>query len=220
MQKILIVEDDITLANELKELIENSGYKGEILKNFQNAKKEILEAKANLVLLDINIPNINGEILLREIRKESNVPIIMVTSKDTESDEVISMSLGADDYITKPYNPTILLLRIEAVLKRVNNNNNKLEYKNIKLNIDKGQIETEKENITISKNEIIIFSFLIKNQGRIVARDEIINYLWDSEEFVDDNTLTVNINRLRNRLEQVGLKNVIETRRGQGYILI
>ena len=219
MQKILIVEDDMLLARELKEIIETNGYKGKIIKDFRNAKKEILESNGNLILLDINIPNINGEMLLREIRKESSIPVIMVTSRDTESDEVISMSIGADDYITKPYNPTILLLRIEAILKRINNNNNKLEYRNIKLNMDKGQIETEKENIIVSKNELIILSFLIKNVGKIVSREEIIKYLWDSEEFVDDNTLTVNIKRLRNRLEQAGLTNVIETRRGQGYIL-
>lgn len=220
MKNILIVEDDKTLSQELKELLEVNGYNANILELSGDIKEKIIKENPNLVLLDINLPNINGEFLLKEIRKVSNVPIIIVTSRDTETDEVISMSFGADDYITKPYNPTILLLRIEAVLKRLNNESNKLEYKNIIINKDKGQIETEKETITISKNELIILTLLVKNKGKIVSREEIMNYLWDTDVFIDDNTLTVNINRLRNRLESVGLKNVIETRRGQGYILI
>ena len=220
MQNILIVEDDQIFAKELKELLENNGYKANILKRCENPKTEILGLDPNLILLDINMQNINGEFILKEIRKESNIPIIMLTSRDTEVDEVISMSLGADDYITKPYNPAILLLRIEAILKRINNQNDILEYRNIKINKTRSQIETENKTIIISKNELIILEFLVKNRGKIVSREQIINYLWDSEEFVDDNTLTVNINRLRNRLETVGLKEVIETRRGQGYILI
>ena len=173
-----------------------------------------------MILLDINLPNINGEFLLKEIRKESNIPIIMVTSKDTEADEVISMSIGADDYITKPYNPTILLLRIEAIFKRINKANKKITYKDVEIDKDRSLIKRENKQVILSKNEIIIFDLLVKNQGKIVPRDDIINYLWDSEEFVDDNTLTVNINRLRNKLEMIELKNVIETRRGQGYILL
>ena len=220
MQKILIVEDDKLLAHELKELLDNNGYEAIILKHFKNISKNILEIKADMILLDINLPNINGEFLLKEIRKESNIPIIMVTSKDTEADEVISMSIGADDYITKPYNPTILLLRIEAIFKRINKANKKITYKDVEIDKDRSLIKRENKQVILSKNEIIIFDLLVKNQGKIVPRDDIINYLWDSEEFVDDNTLTVNINRLRNKLEMIELKNVIETRRGQGYILL
>lgn len=220
MQKILIIEDDKLLAHELKELLDNNGYEAIILKHFKNISKNILEIKADMILLDINLPNINGEFLLKEIRKESNIPIIMVTSKDTEADEVISMSIGADDYITKPYNPTILLLRIEAIFKRINKVNKKITYKDVEIDKDRSLIKRENKQVILSKNEIIIFDLLVKNQGKIVPRDDIINYLWDSEEFVDDNTLTVNINRLRNKLEMIELKNVIETRRGQGYILL
>ena len=220
MQKILIVEDDKLLAHELKELLDNNGYEAIILKHFKNISKNILEIKADMILLDINLPNINGEFLLKEIRKESNIPIIMVTSKDTEADEVISMSIGADDYITKPYNPTILLLRIEAIFKRINKANKKITYKDVEIDKDRSLIKRENKQVILSKNEIIIFDLLVKNQGKIVPRDDIINYLWDSEEFLYDNTLTVNINRLRNKLEMIELKNVIETRRGQGYILL
>lgn len=220
MQKILIVEDDKLLAQELKELLENAGYQATKLENFEEIKKYLLKQNADLILLDINLPNNNGQLLLKEIRKKSNVPVIMVTSRDTETDEVISMSSGADDYITKPYNPTILLLRIEAVLKRTQNEPEKIKYKNIEIDKARSQIICEDKVIILSKNEILMLEYLLKNQGKIISREEIMSYLWESEEFVDDNTLTVNISRLRSKLEMVGLKNVIETRRGQGYILI
>ena len=220
MKKILIVEDDIELSKELKLLLEQNGYQAEDISNFSNTKQQILESNSDLVLLDINIPNENGEYLLKEIRKVSNVPIIMVTSRNTELDEVVSMSYGADDYITKPYNPTILLLHIEALFKRIEKNSPRLRYRHIELNLEKGTIETENEEITLSKNELMIFTYLLKNQGKIVTREDIMNYLWDTEEFIDDNTLTVNINRLRKRLLDVGLGDCIETRRGQGYILL
>ncbi len=220
MKKILIVEDDIELSKELKLLLEQNGYQAEIVSDFSNTKQQILENNSDLVLLDINIPNENGEYLLKEIRKTSNVPIIMVTSRNTELDEVVSMSYGADDYITKPYNPTILLLHIEALFKRIEKNSPRLRYRHIELNLEKGTIEAGTEEIILSKNELMIFSYLLKNQGKIVTREDIINYLWNTEEFIDDNTLTVNINRLRKRLLDVGLGDCIETRRGQGYILL
>ena len=220
MQKILIIEDDKLLAQELKELLENAGYQPIILESFQEITKNILKQNADLILLDINLPDNNGQLLLKEIRKKSNIPVIMVTSRDTETDEVISMSSGADDYITKPYNPTILLLRIEAILKRTQNEPQKIEYKNMKIDKSKSQIICEDKVIVLSRNEILMLEYLLKNQGKIVSREEIMSYLWESEEFVDDNTLTVNISRLRSKLEIVGLKNVIETRRGQGYILV
>ena len=219
-KKIIIVEDDKMLAQELKELLYNNGYESMIIEDFEKTTEKILKQNADMILLDINLPNINGEFLLKEIRKESNIPIIMVTSRDTEADEVISMSTGADDYITKPYNPTILLLRIEAILKRVNKENEKIEYRDVELDKDRSLIKRKDKPVILSKNEILIFDFLIKNQGKIVSRDDIINYLWDSEEFVDDNTLSVNMTRLRNKLAEIQLENVIETRRGQGYILL
>ena len=220
MKKILIVEDDIELSKELKLLLEQNGYQAEAISNFSNTKQQILESNSDLVLLDINIPNENGEYLLKEVRKVSNVPIIMVTSRNTELDEVVSMSYGADDYITKPYNPTILLLHIEALFKRIEKNSPRLRYRHIELNLEKGTIEAGTEEIILSKNELMIFSYLLKNQGKIVTREDIMNYLWNTEEFIDDNTLTVNINRLRKRLLDVGLGDCIETRRGQGYILL
>lgn len=218
--KILIIEDEIELREELKVLLDENGYEGIILESFENIKQDTLSVNPDLILLDIKIPYINGQQLLKEIRKESDVPIIMVTSKNTEMDEVLSMSYGADDYITKPYNPILLLLRIEAILKRVNKSNNNLSYNHVKVNLLKSTLEYEDKELLLSKNEMSIFYFMLMNKGKIVSRDAIMNYLWGNDRFIDDNTLTVNINRLRKKLETIDLKGVIETRREQGYILI
>jgi len=218
--KILIVEDDIELRNELKLLLDDNGYEAMILPSFYNAKEEILAIDPDLVLLDIKIPNTNGQQLLKEIRKESDVPVIMVTSKDSELDEVLSMSYGADDYITKPYNPALLLLHIEALFRRMNKINNIQSYRGVKVNTLKSTLESGDKELLLSKNEMSIFYFLLNHQGEIVTRNQIMNHLWGEDKFIDDNTLTVNITRLRKKLESIELKGVIETRREQGYILI
>ena len=144
----------------------------------------------------------------------------MVTSKDSEMDEILAMSYGADDYITKPYNPTILLLHIEAVFKRLQNKETKLYYQGVNVNLSKSVLEKNDHELLLSKNEMSIFYFLLVNQGKIVSRDEIMNYLWGTNKFIDDNTLTVNMTRLKKKLVKIGLIDVIETRRDQGYILI
>ena len=219
MKKILIVEDDTSISKELKDLLDNSGYNGVILKNFEHSFEEIKKENPNLILLDINIPKLNGEMLLQKIRKESNVPIIMVTSKNTEADEVLSMSYGADDYITKPYNPTILLLRINAIFKRIENKNDILTYNALEINPKKGIIKNEKEEIILTKNEMIIFTFLLANKGNIVTRDDLMTDLWNNDSYINDNALNVNISRLRAKLKDFGYEDAIETRKGQGYIL-
>ena len=219
MLKILIVEDDISISNELKNLLDNAEYNGVILKDFDNSLEEIKNENPDLILLDINIPKLNGEILLQRIRKESNVPIIMVTSKNNETDEVLSMSYGADDYITKPYNPTILLLRINAIFKRMENKNDILTYDNLQVDPKKGIIKNDKEELILTKNEMIIFTFLLANRGNIVTRDELMTDLWNNNSYINDNALNVNISRLRTKLRDFGYENSIETRKGQGYIL-
>ncbi|MDD3049439.1 MAG: response regulator transcription factor [Bacilli bacterium] len=220
MNEILIVEDDITLRNELQLFLNNNGYVTKVIESFENTLDQLLSISCDLILMDINIPGLNGEYLCREFRKSSNLPIIMVTSRNNEIDELMSMSYGADDYITKPYNPQILLVRIEAVLKRTNNTNTTIiNYKDIRLNLSRSVIESEKGEIELSKNESKILYYLLKNKSKIIAREEIMDFLWGSEEFVDDNTLTVNINRLRRKLQDIGYGEVIETRRGQGYII-
>ena len=219
MKKILIVEDDTSISEELKNLLNNAGYNGIILKDFENSFEEIKKENPDLILLDINIPKLNGEMLLQKIRKESNVPIIMVTSKNTEADEVLSMSYGADDYITKPYNPTILLLRINAIFKRMENKNAILTYNELEIDPKKGIIKNEKEEIILTKNEMIIFTFLLANKGNIVTRDELMTDLWNNDSYINDNALNVNISRLRTKLKDFGYEDSIETRKGQGYIL-
>lgn len=219
-KKILIVEDENVIRNELKTLLENSGYEVLALENFHNAKEDILNEKPDLILLDINIPNINGEILLKEIRKETNVPVIMVTSRAGEVDEVLSISYGADDYITKPYNPTILLLRIQNIFKRMKNNRDDIFYDDIIVNPQKGILEQNGKIIELTKNEMIIFTYLLSNRGKIVTRDDLMTDLWNNNEFINDNALTVNISRLRSKLQDFGIKDKIETRKGQGYKLL
>lgn len=223
MSKILIIEDDESIRNELKELLQNSGYEAILLQDFKNSLHEILNLSPDLLLLDINIPNTNGELLLQELRKKSNIPVIMVTSKNNEIDEALSISYGADDYITKPYNPNILLLRIGAVLKRAHSNNGvattELSYKELIFDIQRGIIKKDNQEIILTKNEMIIFSYLLSHQNKIVTRDELMTALWDNTEFVNDNALTVNISRLRNKLKSIGYEDAIDTRKGQGYIL-
>ena len=219
MKKILIVEDDISIRKELKNLLDNAGFNGMILENFENAFEQIKKEHPDLILLDINIPKLNGEMLLQKIRKESNVPIIMVTSKNTEADEVLSMSYGADDYITKPYNPTILLLRINAIFKRMENKNDILIYYDLEVEPKKGIMKNCTEEIILTKNEMIIFTFLLANMGNIVTRDDLMTDLWNNNEYINDNALNVNISRLRAKLKDLGYEDAIETRKGQGYIL-
>ncbi len=222
MQKILIVEDDEKLRNELKKFLENNGYEVLILQKFHNPVPNILNKNADLILLDINLPYSDGEYICKEIRKTSNVPIIMVTSRDNEIDELVSLNYGADQYVTKPYNIQILLAKISGLLKRTqsfNTNQDKINCKGFILNISKSTIEKDEQKIELTKNELKILHFLIKNREKIVSREEIMDCLWESETFIDDNTLTVNMTRLRGKLNELGLNDMIETKRGQGYIL-
>lgn len=219
MQKILIIEDDEKLASELKSLLDDNNYEAIILGDFKNALDSILSINPALILLDINIPYINGEALLKSLREVSNIPVIMVTSKDSLVDEALSITYGADDYIVKPYNPNILLLRIGAVLKRVNNGVDTLTYKDLVINTSKGTIKRGEEEVILTKNEMIIFSYLVMHQNRIVTRDELMTNLWSNDEFINDNALTVNISRLRVKLKSIGYENAIDTRKKVGYIL-
>lgn len=219
MSKIFIVEDDRSIREELAELLRNSGYEAEYLTDFSNSKAKILSAKPDLILMDINIPDLNGEQLLKEIRSETDTPVIMVTSRTSETDEVLSMSYGADDYITKPYNPTILLLRISAVLKRSAGSTTVQSYNGLQVNDAKGCLTDGSRELILTKNEMIIFRFMLDRRGSIVTRDELMTALWDNDEFVNDNALTVNISRLRSKLADLGCEDAIETRKKQGYIL-
>lgn len=222
MQKILIIEDDEKIRDELESFLNKHGYNAKALINLDNVVEDILKEKADLILLDINLPYMDGEYVCKEVRKTSNVPIIMVTSRDSELDKLISLNYGADQYVTKPYNIQILLAKIIGLLKRNQNagiNQDKIDCKEFILNRSKSIIEKDDLKVELTKNEISILYFLILHRGSIVSREDIIEYLWESEAFIDDNTLTVNMKRLRGKLEEVGLEDIIETKRGQGYML-
>ena len=222
MQKILIVEDDKKLRSELETFLNKNGFIAKGIEKFDNTIQAILDENPDLVLLDINLPYLDGEFVCKEVRKVSNVPIIMVTSRDNEIDELMSLNYGADQYVTKPYNIQILLAKITGLLRRNQNsgiNQEKIDCNGFTLNIAERVIEKDNKKIDLTKNEYSILYFLSIHKNTVVSRDEIMDYLWESEEFIDDNTLNVNIKRLRTKLEELGLEDKIETKRGQGYLL-
>lgn len=222
MQKILIIEDDEKLRKELETFLNKNGFIATSLKKFDNAVEDIQKIQADLLLLDINLPYTDGEFICKEVRKTSNVPIIMVTSRDNEMDELLSLNYGADQYVTKPYNIQILLAKIVGLLKRsqnAGNNPDKIDCGEFVLNTAGRIIEKEDNKVELTKNEYKILEYLVLHRQQVISRDEIMDYLWESEEFVDDNTLNVNIKRLRTKLTELGLIDQIETRRGQGYLL-
>lgn len=222
MKKIIIIEDDEVIREELQSFLSKYNYQVIAPVQFDNIIDKILNEKANLILLDINLPVYDGYYICREIRKNSEVPIIVVTSRDSEMDELMSMNLGADDFVTKPYNTQILLARIAALLKRTSGSEGTstfLTYGDLKLNLSNATAFYKNKEQELTKNEMKILSFLIENKGKIVSRDELMEYLWKSDFFVDDSTLSVNITRLRKKLDSIGVKSAIETRRGLGYIM-
>lgn len=222
MKTILIVEDEEVMRRELSIFLTNNGFAVEALTDFDNAFTDISQQKCDLILLDIKLPNTDGAYLCRELRSKISTPIIMVTSKDTELDEILCINYGADDFVTKPYNPQVLLARINRLLDRIDRaggSDELLQYQNAILDISKSVFRVGNQEIDLSKNELKIFYYLLKNRGRIISRDALMDFLWDNNQFIDDNTLTVNINRLRRKLEELGFAEAITTKRGQGYII-
>lgn len=224
MNKIVIVEDSELIRDELRTFLERSGYEVKAATDFDDVVNFIKGENPDLVLLDINLPVFDGYYICRELRKTSTIPVIVVTSRNSELDELMSMNIGADDFVTKPYNMQILLARIEAVLKRTKKdyaNSDILNIESLELNLSNGVVRNTKNSKQeeITKNEIKILSYMMKNKGKIVSREELMNYLWSTDFFVDDNALSVNMTRLRKKLESIGIENPIETRRGLGYII-
>lgn len=219
--KLFIIEDDVVLRTELISFLESYNYTCETSDDFKNIVTEALKSNADLILLDINLPFCDGYHVCREIRRISDVPIIVVTSRNTDMDELMSMNLGADDFVTKPYNIQILLARIGVILKRTKDKNTsaRMTYNGLTLSTAKGTVYYGEKEVELTKNELRILSVLIQNADSIISREELMDELWQSDEFVDDNTLTVNVNRLRKKLEQIGAIDFIKTKRGLGYIL-
>ena len=219
MKKILIIEDEIALREEVSVLLANAGYETAQVTEFTNVGEQMKKAAADLILLDINLPGISGQTLLQEFRKVSDTPVIMLTSRAGEIDEVLSMSYGADDYVTKPYNPTILLLRISAVLKRFVKTASAQMYHDAEVSSVKGNLTRGGREQILTKNEMIIFQLLLERINEIVTRDDLMTALWDNNEFINDNALSVNVSRLRGKLAELGFPDAIETRKKQGYVL-
>ncbi|WP_195517208.1 response regulator transcription factor [Paraclostridium bifermentans] len=220
--KVFIIEDEEKIRIELSEFLNRYGYETSYANDFENIVEIALKSAPHIILLDINLPYYDGYYICREIRKKSNVPIIVVTSRNSEIDELMSMNLGADDFVTKPYNTQILLARISSLLRRTYQNIDLevFEFNGLKYNMSTSEMEFNNNKIELTKNESRILYTLIKNKEKIVSRNELMKSLWQNDEFVDDNTLTVNINRLRKKLEEIGASDYLQTKRGQGYILI
>ena len=216
----MIVDDNEQLQNEIGNLLLINGYSILKPKNFKDIAQIVKDDKPSS--LDINLPNDDGFKICTEICSFSKVPIIFITSRNTNIDELMAITLGGDDFITKPYNTQILLARINALIKRAYPNDNNMdivEHNGLTLNILSSTIEHNEKSIELTKNELKILYYLLLNKGKIVSRVDVMEYLWDSAMFINDNTLTVNITRIRNKIDEIGLKDYIKTKRGQGYIV-
>ena len=220
MLKIIIVEDDKEIRDELKILLQNNGYEVIVISEFENVVQNILDEQAHLVLLDVNLPGKSGYEICNKIRAKSKIPIIFVTSRNNSMDELNGIMIGGDDYIEKPYNVPILLARIQNLLNRVYSKdeiNSKVEYKGIIIDSLKSTIKFQNKEIELTKTEIKTLYYLFTNSEKIIPRADIINFLWDNEVYADDNSLSVIITRIREKLKEIGIDNLIETKRGQGY---
>ena len=217
--KIYIVEDEEAIRMELITLLEKYGYSCESCSAFKNITGQILAAEPELILLDINLPFQDGFTVCREVRKSSDVPIIVLTSRNTDFDELMSLNIGADDFIAKPYNAQVLIARIQKVIKRTYEvqNNSILIHKGLTINLLKATMCCGESEVELTKNELGILRLLVMNKGNVIPREEIINELWQSEEFIDENTLNVNMVRIRKKLTEIGLPRYLETKRGLGY---
>ena len=218
--KILIIEDEQEIREELEILLKNAGYEVEKITKFENVANQVIEIKPHLILLDVNLPGKNGYEICTKIRAEIETPIIFVTSKNSALDELNGLTVGGDDYIEKPYNIPVLLTRISKILKRAypeQKEQNEIEYKGIKLEILSGLVKYQDKEIELTRNEFKILYYLFQNAGKIVQRLDIVEYMWDNQMYIDDNTLSVNITRIREKLAEIGIENLIETKRGQGY---
>ena len=217
--KIFVVEDETEICKELSVLLQKYGYAYESSTDFAHITDHILKAEADLVLLDINLPYQDGYTICREIRKQSDIPIIVLTSRNTDFDELMSLNIGADDFISKPYNAQVLIARIQKILKRTYEAqvNSVLIHKGLTINLLKAAASYGDKEVELTKNELGILRLLVVNKGNVIPRDAIIDELWQSDEFIDENTLNVNIVRLRKKLSEIGASDYLETKRGLGY---
>jgi DNA-binding response OmpR family regulator len=223
MYRILIVEDDRTLCNNIKECISKWGYEGIAVEKFDEVLQEFAKHNPHLVIMDINLPYFDGFYWCKRIRDISEVPIIFLSSRDTNMDIVMAVNMGGDDYVIKPFSMDILLAKIQALIRRTysygQGDFQLLECEGVILNLNDGTITYKGEKLELTKNEFKILQLLMRNKGKVVPRDKLMRVLWESEYFISENTLTVNVNRLRKKLEDIGLKDFIVTKKSQGYMI-
>ncbi len=220
MQTIMVIEDDQTLRKELSSLLKNEGYQPRIVTEFETILEQVRAACPDLILLDLGLPGRDGLTLCAQMRKVA--PIIVVTSRTSTLDELQALNLGSDDYVTKPYNISVLLARIKAVLRRNGGESaesDTVEVAGLRLSLTKGTVTATGQTIELTRNELKILAHLMARAGEIVSRADLIEALWDSRIYIDDNTLSVNVTRLRGKLDGLGMPDVIKTRRGMGYQL-
>ena len=222
MYKILLIEDDIDLAKETALALQKWGFKVYLIDNFENIIEEFIDKKPEVVLLDVNLPLYNGFYWCEKIRNISNVPIIFLSSRDSDMDLIMGINNGGDDYITKPFSVDILVTKINGIIRRAYNyseSNNIVQHEGLLFDNEKGFIKYNDKSIELTKNEIKILTLLLKNKNKVVSRESLMMSLWNSDEFVTDNALTVNINRLRSKIKELGIEDFIKTKKGVGYIV-
>jgi len=222
MQKIMVIEDDSKICAELSKLLQNNGYQVCFPVSYDSIVTDIENMNPHIILLDINLPVSDGFTICSNIRCNSKTPIIFVTGRKSDMDELSSISLGGDDFITKPYNPAILLAKINRLLQRVSNTSDKyttLSYKDVLLDITTGRLIYKNHTIELTKTETKIMYCLFSNSGNITLREKIMDSLWNNNIYIDDNTLSVNITRIREKLSSIGLPDFIITKRGRGYMI-
>lgn len=222
MYKILIIEDDFIISNSIKNYLNKWDYKCEVIDDFKNILEKFILFNPELVILDISLPYFSGYYWCTEFRKISKVPIIFISSNSDNMNIIMAINMGGDDFISKPFDLNVLNAKVQAIIRRTysfQGQTNIISYKNVMLNINDVSVIYENKKLELTKNEFKIIQLLLENAGKIVSRDEIIIKLWENESFIDDNTLTVNVTRLRKKLESIELKNFIKTKKGIGYIV-
>lgn len=222
MYRILIIEDDRTIANAVKNHLEKWGFEAKCAENFKDIMSEFSEYSPHLVLMDIGLPFYNGFYYCSEIRRISKVPVVFLSSASDNMNIVMAMNMGGDDFIAKPFDLTVLMAKIQAILRRTydfGSETNVITHKGAMLNVSDATLSFNGEKIDLTKNEYRILLTLLENKGKVVSRDLLMNKLWETDSYVDENTLTVNVSRLRKKLERSGLTDFIETKSGMGYIV-
>ncbi|QQK07019.1 response regulator transcription factor [Miniphocaeibacter halophilus] len=222
MKKIFIIEDELAIATELEEQLKNWGYDARKVEDFERVIEEFKDYNPDLVLMDIKLPFLNGFIWCERIREFSKTPIIFLTSASDSLNLITAINHGGDDFISKPFEIQVLIAKIKALLRRTYEfelSNSILEYKGVILDTDNMTVKYEEKVESLTKNEFLILEILMENINKVISRNRIMDKLWNTDSFIDDNTLTVNINRLRKKLELIGIQDLIKTKKGMGYII-